>query len=348
MIEAPPARAMNMQDQSPLRHIPAEIRLIIFEYLLPPAPTKNNPHPNIWISTGKHGARVSGDQAKNLHPVILLTCKLFYKEAVAVLYKKTFTFGLPASIRVFNKRPITAEQPDTFEIFEKAFLTKLTRRNPLRQAKRTPAEGSEARWQSRREGERQEKQVQEAWLAHQEEVCKKQLRLIQEQSTQSLLTNRIVSLRLVFLNLDFSQLSSIPRDFRRHFEKTAESWAHGPLGLFQDTYTVCEQPRELFTPAVSEASNIFPNLIHLELGFPRFTSSHLDLGHVGPGTMIANREPSDFPLVLLEGIKSSGWKLEKLTMKGLDGFKNHVLVKEEIEKALLKNPPPKEHTLLGY
>ncbi|MCJ1243150.1 hypothetical protein MMC30_000347 [Trapelia coarctata] len=93
---------------------------------------------------------------------------------------------------------------------------------------------------------------------------------------------------------------------------------------------------ELLPPAVSEANNIFPNLTHLELRFPRFTSSRLDPADQGQGSKTKDQGLFPFPQVLLEGIENSGWKLDKLTIRGLENFKNPLLVNEIIEKALLK------------
>ena len=69
---------------------------------------------------------------------------------------------------------------------------------------------------------------------------------------------------------------------------------------------------------------MFPNLRYLELDFS-----------------VWKLRDCEFPRVLLEGIKDTGWKLEELVINGLDyRYDHHREVKEELEEALLKNALP--------
>ncbi|MCJ1247604.1 hypothetical protein MMC30_004819 [Trapelia coarctata] len=135
--------------------------------------------------------------------------------------------------------------------------------------------------------------------------------------------------RITRLGLSFKLLRAWPLDMeteQRDINETAVHWVcdKGYRGFFNPELSGISPSGDLtFT---TEADYFFPNLKHLELDF-----SPWDL------------QGCQIPLVLLEGLKTTGWKLDTLKITGLDyEFEHHLAVKEELEQALLKEPRPKK------
>ena len=102
-----------------------------------------------------------------------------------------------------------------------------------------------------------------------------------------------------------------------HFPQMAlevEGWVNGVFGDGTKRIAPPEQP--------SEAGYMFASLQELTLDFSKWRLAKSD----------------HFPPSFLKGIKETNWKLKKLTIIGLE---EHEEVQEDLEKALLVEPPPR-------
>ena len=101
----------------------------------------------------------------------------------------------------------------------------------------------------------------------------------------------------------------------------ASDWAIGYDAVFKerDSYSYMGDPD---SKVKSTAANHLPNLKKLELDFSNWELSRTER----------------FSPSILIGLRETGWKLDKLVLRGLD---NHEVVKEILEQSLLKDPPPR-------
>lgn len=137
-------------------------------------------------------------------------------------------------------------------------------------------------------------------------------------------TQHITRLALVFRAYDNPHRPIQQHLWVGEILKSAETWASG-LVPFSFFHTRTSLSRLGEWTVESHAATLCPNVTYLELDFSAWKLEYCWV-----------------PRVLLDAIKATRWKLDTLKFMGLGTSDQHLEAMEELEQALLKNPPPRD------